>query len=98
MVDQPVHDGRGHVVVGKELTLGGEVLVGGDDHRAILVEGVDQLEQVVAGLAVHRQIARLVDDQQVELLQGGDLLFQLALDLGQALGDVIATDETAPAG
>ena len=83
MVDQAVHDGDRHVVVGEELTPGGEVLVGGDDHRAVLVQGIDQLEQVVAGLAVHRQVAQLVDDQQVELLQRGDLLFQLTLDLGQ---------------
>ena len=83
MVDQAVHDGDRHVVVGEELTPGGEVLVGGDDHRAVLVQGIDQLEQVVSGLAVHRQVAQLVDDQQVELLQRGDLLFQLTLDLGQ---------------
>jgi len=35
MVDQPVHDGHNHVVVGEELAPGGEVLVGGDDHRAV---------------------------------------------------------------
>ncbi len=83
MVDQPVHDGHSHVVVGEELAPGGEVLVGGDDHRAVLVQGIDQLEQVVAGLSIHGQIAQLVDDQQVELLQGSDLLLQLALDLDQ---------------
>ena len=39
-MDEAVHDGHGQVVVVEELTPVGEVLVGGDDHQAILVEAV----------------------------------------------------------
>jgi hypothetical protein len=54
VVDDPVNDRHRHVVVVEELPPAGEVLVGGDDQRPVLVEPVDQLEQRVARLPAHR--------------------------------------------
>ena len=36
---------------------------------SIFVQGIDQLEQVVVALFVHRQVSQLVDDDQIELGQ-----------------------------
>ena len=65
MVDDPVNDRHRHVVVVEELAPTGEVLVGGQDDRPVFVQAVDQLEQIVAGLPGHGQVAQLIDDQQV---------------------------------
>mgnify|MGYP006097474079 CR=1 FL=1 len=40
-----------------------EVLVGGQDDRAVLVQVVDQLEEVIARLPGHGQITQLTNDQ-----------------------------------
>ncbi len=45
--------------------------------QAILVQSVDQLEQVVIALFVHRQIPQFIDDDQIELGKTVDLLFEL---------------------
>ena len=50
MVDDPVDDRYRHVVVVEELAPTGKVLVRGQYDRAVLVQAVDQLEQVVPGL------------------------------------------------
>ncbi len=50
-----------------QMSIVGEVLVGGQDHRAELVEDVDELEQVVGPLTGHRQVAQFDHDPQVEL-------------------------------
>jgi hypothetical protein len=42
----------------------GQVLAGGQDHRAELVEGIHGLEEVVEAPLLHGQVAELVDDQQ----------------------------------
>ena len=65
MMDDPVYDRDGHIVVVEELTPVGKVLVGGQDDGAVLIQAVHQLEEVVAGLAAHGQIAQLINDQQV---------------------------------
>jgi hypothetical protein len=42
----------------------GKATVRGEDHRALLVACVDQLEEQVAPAGRDRQVADLVDDQQ----------------------------------
>ena len=64
-MDDPINDRHRHVVVVEELTPAGEVLVGGQDDGPVFVQAVDQLEQVVAGLPSHGQVAQFIDDQQV---------------------------------
>lgn len=49
-----VDDRHRNVIAMEELAPTSEFLVGGQDHRAVLVQVVDQLEQVVPGLLRHR--------------------------------------------
>ncbi len=76
-------NGDRYIVVVEDFTLVGDVLVGNNDHRTIFIEAVDQLEQVIDFLPIHRQIAQLVDDEQIILQQLGDFLLQFAFELGQ---------------
>ena len=41
-----------------------EAAIGGQDHRASLVAGVDQLEEQIAGAGADGEIADLIDNQQ----------------------------------
>ena len=99
MVDHSVDDGHGHVVVMEELAPAGEVLVGGQDDRAVLVQVVDQLEQVVAGLPCHWQVAQFVDDQHVVLAQLIQTLLQLALrPVPERFGTALCSQPGQPCG
>ncbi len=75
MMDNAVDDRHGDVVIAKELTPLGEVLVGGQDDRPVFIQRVDELKQVMPALFVHRQIPQFIDDQHIELEQLVDLLF-----------------------
>lgn len=86
MMDDPVDDRHGDVVIAEELAPLGELLVGGQDDRAVFIQRVDELKQVIPALLVHRQITQFIDDQHIELEQLVDLLFQLALEFGQLQG------------
>ena len=66
-MQQTVEDGAGDHRVAEHLTPGTETLVAGDDDRAALVTARDQLEEQVGALAVDRQIADLIDDEQLGL-------------------------------
>jgi hypothetical protein len=44
------------------------------------------LEEVMRALAVDRQVAQLINEQGVVLLQAGDLAIELAFHLGQLQG------------
>ena len=65
MVQQPVEDRTGDYGIAEDLTPGAETLIAGDDDRTALVTARDQLEEQVGALAVDRQIANLIDDQQL---------------------------------
>ena len=64
-------------------------MVAGEDHGAALVSRVDQLKEQIAGSA-EREVADLVDDQQLGAAEITDALAQSALPvgLGQAVDDV----------
>lgn len=81
MVNEPVDDRQRHAAVVEELHSAGEVLttapgaaIGGNDQWPVLVEPVDQLEQHVARLPNHRQVAQLIDDKGIDLGQLGQRL------------------------
>ena len=64
MVKQPIEQCRGDNGVAKNLTPFGEAAIGGEDHGAALVAGVDELEEQIAAARDDRQISDLVHDQE----------------------------------
>ena len=62
VVQQPVQDGCGDHLVREHLASVHEPLVGGEDHRGLLVVAGHQAEEQIGLFPVQRQIADLVDD------------------------------------
>ena len=56
-MDDAVDDGYGNVVIMKKASPRAELLIGRQDDRAVLIKAVDELEEVVTPLLVHRQVA-----------------------------------------
>ena len=81
VVDDPVDDRSRHLVFCEELAPVGKVLVRGQHDRAVLVEAVHELEEVLARLPAHGQVAELIDDQQIEPAELSKLSFELAFHL-----------------
>jgi hypothetical protein len=82
VVEQPVQQRRGDDRIAEHLAPFGEAAVGCQDHGTLLAAGVDELEEAVAVARRDRQIADLVDDEQVRALQLADALFEFSLPLG----------------
>ena len=82
-MDNAVDDRDGHVIVVEELAPVGEVLVGGQDDGPVLVHNVDELEQVEPRLRRHGQVAKFVNDEQIEFGQLRDPFLELALHFSQ---------------
>ena len=64
VVEQAVEQRGGDDGIAEDLAPFGEAAVGGQDHGALLVAGVDQLEEQIAAAGHDRQIADLVDDEE----------------------------------
>ena len=64
MVKQAVEQGRGDDGIAEELAPFGEAAVGGEDHGAFFVAGVDELEEQIAAAWHDRQVADFVDDEE----------------------------------
>jgi hypothetical protein len=69
MVQQAVEGRAGDHGIAEDLAPGTETLIAGDDDRTAFVTARDQLEEQVGALAVDRQIANLVADQELRLGQ-----------------------------
>src|ERR1700687_1193490 len=65
MVGQSIEHGSGHLGVAEDLRPVGEGEVGGDQQRGVLVELADQVEQQLPAGLTEREIAELVDDDDV---------------------------------
>jgi hypothetical protein len=76
--------------IAEHLAVFRKAAVGGQDHRAALIAGVDQLEEQVAAALDDRQVADLIDDQQRRPAEEPDPLPQVSfpLRLGQRADDV----------
>ena len=64
-MQQAIEDRRGDDGIAKHLTPLAEALVGGEDNRAPLIAPRDELEEEVRPMLVNRDVADLVDDQQL---------------------------------
>ena len=82
VVEQAVEQRGGDDGIAEDLAPFGEAAVGGQDHGALLVAGVDELEEQIAAAGDDRQVADLVDDQQRGAAEEADRLAQAALALG----------------
>jgi hypothetical protein len=86
VMGEAVEHGGGHLGVAEDLGPISEGEVGGDQQRGVLVELADQVEQQLAAGLAERQIAKLVDDDEIVAQQllgqaaaapGGLLLLEL---------------------
>ena len=82
VVHEPVDQRGGDHRVAEDLAPGLEPAVAGDDDAAAFVAAGDQREQQVRGLAFEREVADLVDDQQLVALQAPELLVEGVALLG----------------
>ena len=64
MVQQAVEQRGGHDVIPKDSSPVPEAAIGCEDGGALLVAGVDQLEEQVGAAGFDRQVADLIDDEQ----------------------------------
>ncbi|HET9627817.1 MAG TPA: hypothetical protein VFP84_40945 [Kofleriaceae bacterium] len=81
VVEHAVEHGGGYDLVAEHVAPLGDGLVGGDEHAASLIATADELKEQVGGPLLERQIAELVDDEQLGLGVEGDLFGELALEL-----------------
>src|SRR3546814_8558401 len=65
VVQQAIQDGGGDHRVAEHRAPLGDRAVRGEQDRAALVTPADQLEEQVGGVRIERQVAELVDDQQL---------------------------------
>lgn len=64
MMQETVQQRSCHNRVAKNLAPFGEAAIGGQDHCAFFVAGVDQLEEQVCATVADGQVTNFVDDQQ----------------------------------
>lgn len=77
MVDEAVHGGKRHGLVGEDSGPLAEGLVGGGEQGATLVARADQLEEDAGlGLALG-DVGDVIEDQEVVLVELGDGTFEL---------------------
>ena len=67
MVQDPVQDGRGDHGIAEDLVPLREAPVRGQDQRALFVPPRDELEEQMRAVPVDRDVADLVDDQELGL-------------------------------
>lgn len=94
LMDEPVDGGERHGGVREDLVPLAEGLVGGDQHGAPLVAGADELEQHTGLGLVLGDVCKVVEDEQVELVELG----QRALEGEVAPGLLQLLDEIGGAG
>src|SRR5690242_16375249 len=86
VVEQPIKQGGGDDGIAKDLSPLGKAAVGGQDHRALFVAGIDELKEEITAAVHDRQITDLVDDEQRGAAEPADALAQLTLTLGLGEG------------
>jgi len=82
MVEETVEQRGGDDRITEDFTPFGKATVGGEDHGAALVAGIDELEEQIPAAGNDREVTDLVDDEQSEAAEESDLLAQSALAFG----------------
>lgn len=81
-MEQAVEKSRGDDGVAEDLAPFGEAAVGGEDHGAAFVTGIDELKEEVAAACHDRQVADLVDDEESEAAEEAEAFGEPAFALG----------------
>jgi hypothetical protein len=82
VVEQAIEERGGDNGIAEDLAPFCEAAVRGEDHGALLVAGVDELEKQIAAAVNDRQVTDLIDDQEREAAEEPDLLAKGASALG----------------
>ena len=101
MVEKAIEKRGGDDGIAEDVTPFGEAAIGGEDHGALLVSGVDELEEEIAATGNDRQVADLVDDQEGCSAEIAQALPELTFPLrGSQRGDDVGEggEVDAPAG
>ena len=69
MVEQSIENRRGDDGIPEDLAPGAEALIAGEQNRALLIAPGDELEEQIGALPINRDIADLVNDQELGLGQ-----------------------------
>ena len=64
VMEQPVEERGSDDGIAEDFAPFGKAAVGGEDHRAFFIAGVDELEEQVAAAGGDGQVADFVDDEQ----------------------------------
>jgi hypothetical protein len=94
VVQQSVKQCRGYDRIAEYLAPLGEAPVGGEDQGALLVAGVDQLEEQIAGAGPDAQVSDLIDDEQLSATEIADPFAQPALAVGTGVA-IVPNEEDA---
>ena len=82
VVQEAIEDRRGEHLVAEDGAPLRDDLVGRDEQAAALVATGDELEEEMRAAPLERQVAELVDDEQLRLCEEARALGELALGLG----------------
>ena len=82
MMQKAVEQRGGDDGIAEDVSPLGEAAVRGEDHGALLVTGVDELEEQIAAAGNDREVADFVDNEQGEAAEVSDSLAQSALSFG----------------
>ena len=82
VMKQPVQKRRRDHRASEDFAPFGKTAVGGEDHRALFVAGVDELEEEIAAARHDGQVTDLIDDQQCWTAVEADPLAQRAFAFG----------------
>src|SRR5262249_9842146 len=90
VVQKSVEQGRRDDGIPKNVPPLAEAAIRGQDHRALLIAGVDQLEEQIAGASADGEIADLINDEQRGAAKEADAFAQtsFAVGLGERVDDI----------
>jgi hypothetical protein len=93
MMQEAVEQRGGDDGIAKDVSPLGGAAVRGEDHGAVFVASVDELEEEIAAAGNDREVADLVDNEQSEAAEVSDSLAQSALSSALASEATISARE-----
>src|ERR1700709_275312 len=82
MMQEPIEKRGRDDGIAEDISPFGEAAVRGEDHRALFIAGVDELEEQVAAAGDDGEVSDLVDDEQGEATEVADPFAQAAFPFG----------------